>query len=253
MSLIIIFKSSEWDLRSRGCGTTFWKLVEYIRVWYCASRSCSVVVGLFPHPRLPGTLTWKLFNGCVRKRGPAFIPPKLSEVQVRRSSCVLPEEEIRVELNEGLIKMSLVSPGKPAPGTTWAPPDSPTALPEGPAAPAGRWEAESPGFWEETKGMSNWKFCNRDPSPKPYRPFTSNPLPGSKRTGDRRGGGRVTFRRGKWNKEGGTRGDLCVIEGPRRSAGARGGKEKWEREAGGGGCAARVRAPRSAQASCLLL
>lgn len=27
----------------------------------------------------------------------------------------------------------------------------------------GRWEAESLRCWDKTKGMSNWKFCNRDP------------------------------------------------------------------------------------------
>ena len=116
MSLIIIFNSSEWDLRSTGCGTTFWKLaLESDTVLQEAARSGGAV---FPHPPLPGTLTWKLFNGCVRKRGPAFIPPKVAEVQVRSNGRVLPEEEIRVESSEGLIKMSLVGPGKPAPGTT---------------------------------------------------------------------------------------------------------------------------------------
>lgn len=49
----------------------------------------------------------------------------------------------------------------------------------------GRWEVELPRFWEETKGMSNWKFCNGDPSPKPFSPFTPNPPPRGKEIGDR--------------------------------------------------------------------
>lgn len=108
-------------------------------------------------------------------------------------------EETRVESDKELIKMSLIRPGKPAPRH-----DVRTArladcgrFPRGRGAPAGRWEGKLPRFWEETKGMSNWKFCNGDPFPKPCGLFTPNPLPSGKRTGDGRAGRRVTFRRGK--------------------------------------------------------
>ncbi|KAM4841313.1 EMILIN-2 [Thomomys bottae] len=54
--------------------------------------------------------------------------------------------------------------------------------------------------------MSNWKFCNSDP----------NPVPPAARRRDWTGRGESRFGEGS-EIEGGTRGDPCVIEGPRRS------------------------------------
>lgn len=94
--------------------------------------------------------------------------------------------------------MSLLHPGAPAPKL-----DVRTAtrrlgrLPRA-GAPAGRWEAAWPGRWAETKGMSNWKSCRGDPAPLRCGPFTPAPRREARRLETRsRGGGRVTFRRGK--------------------------------------------------------
>lgn len=38
-----------------------------------------------------------------------------------------------------------------------------TALPEGLGAPGLEGERRGAGGWEGTKGISNWKFCNREP------------------------------------------------------------------------------------------
>lgn len=94
----------------------------------------------------------------------------------------------------------------------------------------GRWEAESLRCWDKTKGMSNWKFCNRDPDPRPFSSFTPGPLPRAEGTGDQGGRtGESRFGEGSEIKRAAPGGDLCVIEGPRNSARLPGlPKEKWE-------------------------
>lgn len=102
-------------------------------------------------------------------------------------------------------------------------------------------------FWEETKGLSNWKFCNLDPSPKLFSPFTPNPLPRGKGTGDREPRWRESrFGEGSEIKRAAP-GGTCASLRDRGEARAHGvEKEKWEREAGGGGRGVRVGASRSA-------
>lgn len=51
------------------------------------------------------------------------------------------------------------------------------------------------GVWEETKGMCNWKICNRDPVPNPLA--LSPRAPCGEAKGREMVKGRVTFRRGK--------------------------------------------------------
>lgn len=87
-----------------------------------------------------------------------------------------------------------------------------------------------PGCWEETKGMSNWKFCNTDPSPYPFSPFT--PKPPAERQGDWRQGdvvaGESRFGEGSEIKRAAPGGTCASLrdQGEARAHGVE--KEKWE-------------------------